>query len=156
MPCGDSRFQTPDSQNLAHYPYENRVDERQIQGHDDAKDNHHRRGSDRFSSSRKRHFSQLPAYITEELTNRIRKLPEHAHITFAYRWGKRALLTSLVQRPRSATDLLSILAPVLSLTHPLSIQRLAGALGFEPRLSVLETDVLPLTPCPYDGRSPSH
>src|SRR5262245_13398610 len=25
----------------------------------------------------------------------------------------------------------------------------AGALGFEPRLSVLETDVLPLTPCPY-------
>jgi hypothetical protein len=24
----------------------------------------------------------------------------------------------------------------------------AGALGFEPRLSVLETDVLPLTPCP--------
>ena len=27
-------------------------------------------------------------------------------------------------------------------------QRVAGALGFEPRLSVLETDVLPLTPCP--------
>ncbi len=26
---------------------------------------------------------------------------------------------------------------------------MAGALGFEPRLSVLETDVLPLTPCPY-------
>ncbi|ALA57621.1 hypothetical protein NITMOv2_1193 [Nitrospira moscoviensis] len=26
---------------------------------------------------------------------------------------------------------------------------LAGALGFEPRLSVLETDVLPLTLCPY-------
>src|SRR5215208_1434914 len=25
----------------------------------------------------------------------------------------------------------------------------AGALGFEPRLSVLETDVLPLTLCPY-------
>jgi hypothetical protein len=25
---------------------------------------------------------------------------------------------------------------------------MAGALGFEPRLSVLETDVLPLTPCP--------
>ncbi len=27
----------------------------------------------------------------------------------------------------------------------------AGALGFEPRLSVLETDVLPLTPCPYSN-----
>ena len=26
---------------------------------------------------------------------------------------------------------------------------MAGALGFEPRLSVLETDVLPLTPCPF-------
>src|SRR5215510_14239725 len=31
--------------------------------------------------------------------------------------------------------------------HPIS--GMAGALGFEPRLSVLETDVLPLTPCPY-------
>ena len=29
---------------------------------------------------------------------------------------------------------------------------MAGALGFEPRLSVLETDVLPLTLCPYSGR----
>lgn len=28
---------------------------------------------------------------------------------------------------------------------------LAGALGFEPRLSVLETDVLPLTLCPYEA-----
>src|SRR5690242_3326688 len=28
---------------------------------------------------------------------------------------------------------------------------MAGALGFEPRLSVLETDVLPLTPCPYSN-----
>jgi hypothetical protein len=28
----------------------------------------------------------------------------------------------------------------------------AGALGFEPRLSVLETDVLPLTPCPYSNK----
>ena len=28
---------------------------------------------------------------------------------------------------------------------------MAGALGFEPRLSVLETDVLPFTPCPYDS-----
>ena len=36
---------------------------------------------------------------------------------------------------------------------PSTTQRLAGALGFEPRLSVLETDVLPLTPCPYDGCS---
>ena len=39
---------------------------------------------------------------------------------------------------------------------PATTQRLAGALGFEPRLSVLETDVLPLTPCPYDGWQPSH
>ena len=32
--------------------------------------------------------------------------------------------------------------------RPLQQAELAGALGFEPRLSVLETDVLPLTPCP--------
>lgn len=30
----------------------------------------------------------------------------------------------------------------------MSTLEMAGALGFEPRLSVLETDVLPLTPCP--------
>lgn len=34
---------------------------------------------------------------------------------------------------------------------------MAGALGFEPRLSVLETDVLPLTPCPFpQHRQPIH
>src|SRR6185436_778205 len=41
----------------------------------------------------------------------------------------------------SSTDLLE--------PDPSTTQSLAGALGFEPRLSVLETDVLPLTPCPY-------
>ena len=75
----------PDSQNLAYCPYKKRVDERQIQGHDDAKNNDYRRGPDRFGPSRKRHFFQLPAHIIEELTNRICKLPEHAHLTFALR-----------------------------------------------------------------------
>src|SRR3990167_9369662 len=50
--------------------------------------------------------------------------------------------------------------PSVSLTHQpappqtvtttfLSMLSVAGALGFEPRPSVLETEVLPLTPCPY-------
>jgi hypothetical protein len=39
-------------------------------------------------------------------------------------------------------------APPAPGTRSFTHKGLAGALGFEPRLSVLETDVLPLTPCP--------
>ena len=83
MPDGGSDFLRPDSQNLAHDPYEKRVDDLQIDGHDDTKDDDHRRGPDRLGPSRKRHFFQLSAHITEELSNRIRKLLEHTHLTFA-------------------------------------------------------------------------
>src|SRR5262245_40643450 len=80
----------PDSQNLTHDPCENRIDERQIERHDDAKHSDHRLGSDRFGSSRKRDFLQLPAHIIEELTNRIEKILEHAYLTFALTEGTRA------------------------------------------------------------------
>lgn len=55
-------------------------------------------------------------------------------------------ITDSVSSSQTPTDFI----PPTSVVSPSGRKRgLAGALGFEPRLSVLETDVLPLTPCPY-------
>jgi hypothetical protein len=62
-----------------------------------------------------------------------------------------SLLRERTRSPQTYSQSTVGIDPDPSTTH-----RLAGALGFEPRLSVLETDVLPLTPCPYDGWKPSH
>ena len=83
------------------------------------------------------------------------KILEHAPLTFTL---KKRMPSSPSTRPLSPTchtELTRNLAAGID-PDPSTTQRLAGALGFEPRLSVLETDVLPLTPCPYDSWQPSH
>ena len=129
----DLSSRTTQLNNLAHQPAQHGIHHRQIQGHENAEYDHDRGGTDRFRPRRKRNLLEFTAHTLDEFSNRGDQSMKHGYNPLLER------STHFIDREPTGTRHTSTRSGALGL---------AGALGFEPRLSVLETDVLPLTPCP--------